>query len=288
MAQASRPARNVICSVQPEAQALRPGADRHSQFTSDSPHSVLASYERGKLCRGTDVLAQSGESKTKSIPGGLVDYLSMTPEQRRADYRARLEKVISDQPDDAAAQLDYLELELDERATQSVQSTVRRLAEIKGNSAVLAKAGRALLESAHYAEAKDLLGRIPSPSPEAQLDLALAALHAGDEEAAARQLNALPESSRGADFYLARTQMRLAIGDADASSAALDIAANLKTARPALIRETAGLLIDRNRPSDALRLLDSAVGPCRITAVYTSHARSRSSFPDAHPIRSPH
>ena len=61
-----------------------------------------------------DRFRQLGPVVNKAVPGGLVDYLSLTPEQRRADYRARVEKLVREHPADSAALVTYLRLLLEE------------------------------------------------------------------------------------------------------------------------------------------------------------------------------
>ncbi len=57
---------------------------------------------------------QLGPTKVERVPAGLVAYLTMPAEERRADYRARVEKAVRDNPGDAAAQERYRKLQLDE------------------------------------------------------------------------------------------------------------------------------------------------------------------------------
>src|SRR5207249_1810466 len=43
-----------------------------------------------------------GPEKQNVVPSGLVEYLSLTDEQRRSDYRARVEKSVESHPEDAS------------------------------------------------------------------------------------------------------------------------------------------------------------------------------------------
>ena len=52
-----------------------------------------------------DRFRRLGPSAKNGVPAGLVEFLGLSPEQRRADYRSRVEKAVRDHPDDAAAQL---------------------------------------------------------------------------------------------------------------------------------------------------------------------------------------
>jgi tetratricopeptide (TPR) repeat protein len=68
---------------------------------------------------------QLGPAAKGGLPAGLVDYLAMTPEQQKADYRARVEKAYRESPDDPTAQVHYLKLLLDEGKDAS--EFIRRL-----------------------------------------------------------------------------------------------------------------------------------------------------------------
>ena len=61
-----------------------------------------------------DRFRQLGPAVNRAVPGGLVDYLSLSPEQRRADYLARVERQVRQHPDDAQANVNYLRLLLEE------------------------------------------------------------------------------------------------------------------------------------------------------------------------------
>ena len=55
-----------------------------------------------------DRFRQLGPVVNKTVPGGLVDYLALSPEQRRADYRMRLQRAVREHPEDAAMQVAYI------------------------------------------------------------------------------------------------------------------------------------------------------------------------------------
>lgn len=100
-----------------------------------------------------DHFRQLGPANKRGIPAGLVDYLAMSPDERRADYRARVEKAVRENPSDAAAQLDYLKLLLDEGKLPEAAETARKLAALHPPpSADLAIANARLLEAAGKAE----------------------------------------------------------------------------------------------------------------------------------------
>ncbi len=63
---------------------------------------------------------QLGPAAKGGLPAGLVEYLAMTPEQQKADYRARVLKAYRETPDDPTAQVHYLKLLLEEVITTLV------------------------------------------------------------------------------------------------------------------------------------------------------------------------
>ena len=88
-----------------------------------------------------DRFQQLGSNTKKLVPGGLVDYLSLTPDERRADYRARVESAVLKDPSDAAAQARYLKLSLEDGNSDQAAAAARQIAGLKPGPAVLAEAG---------------------------------------------------------------------------------------------------------------------------------------------------
>ena len=122
-----------------------------------------------------DRFRQLGPAAKKGVPGGFVDYLSMTPEERHVDYRRRVEKMVHEHPTDAAAQLSYLKLSLEDGQVEMAAAAARRLAGLPPSAPLLADAGRALLESRQYRPAMELLQWAVAGGASAQLDPAIAA-----------------------------------------------------------------------------------------------------------------
>jgi len=207
-----------------------------------------------------DRFRQLGPEKNRGVPAGLVDYLSLTPEQQRADYRARVEKAVADHPEDAAAEARYLQLLLDDGKTVEAVEVAGRIAGLKPDAAVLADAGRTLLEARQYAAARELLGQAAgrSPSADVRLNLALAAFYADGAADGLRQLDRVPEAERGGDFYLARAQMLDAAGKSQDAARALEQALRAAPTRSDLYLQAAALLAKNGRADEALRLLDRA------------------------------
>ncbi len=207
-----------------------------------------------------DRFRQLGPEKNRGVPAGLVDYLSLTPEQQRADYRTRVEKAVAANPQDAAAEARYLQLLLDDGKAGEAVAVARRIADLKPDASVLAGAGRALLEARQYTAARELLERAAAdrPSADVRLNLALAAFHAGGADAGLLQLDHVPEAERGGDFYLARAQMMDAAGRSQDAAAALRQALRAAPQRTDLYWQAAALMTKNGQTAEALRLLDRA------------------------------
>jgi tetratricopeptide (TPR) repeat protein len=206
-----------------------------------------------------DRFRQLGPMEKKVVPAGLVEYLSLTPEQRRADYRARVEKAVHDHPDDPDAQVNYLKLMIEDRDAGQVATAAKRIATLKPAAAVLADAGHALLAAHQYALARDLLQQAALAGPRAggvELDLAIATFHATGAKAGLESMDRLPESERSGDYYLARAQMLAASGKPHEAASAIDRALDAAPARPDLYRQAVALLVKQGSASEALRVIE--------------------------------
>jgi tetratricopeptide (TPR) repeat protein len=74
-----------------------------------------------------DRFRQLGPQLKRGIPAGFVDYLTLSPEERQADYRARVQKAVREHPEDAAGQLDYFNLLLDDGKLEEASAAAQRL-----------------------------------------------------------------------------------------------------------------------------------------------------------------
>jgi tetratricopeptide (TPR) repeat protein len=207
-----------------------------------------------------DRFRQLGPAINKSVPGGLVDFLSFTPEQQHADYRARVEKAARANPGDALAQVNLLKLLLDDGKLDEVAPTAHRIAGLKPGAAVLADAGRALLESKQYPPAIELIEQsvAAGPSADADLDLAIATFHATGAREGLQRMDRVPEGQRTGDYYLARAQMLDASGRPDEAAAALEQASQRAPKRVDLYQQATAFLVGKGRFGEALGLLDRA------------------------------
>ena len=160
-----------------------------------------------------DRFRQMGPDTSKSVPAGLVDYLSESPEQRRAEFRARVEKAVRDHPEDPKAQLEHLKILLEEGKAGDIAATAARVGTLQADPITLAQAGHALLAAGYFAPAAALLQHA-APDSGVTLDLALATLHAkGGTVRATEVESALREAGGPPDAYLRETALLVKQGN---------------------------------------------------------------------------
>lgn len=127
-----------------------------------------------------DRFRQLGPASKGGVPAGLVDYLALSPEDQKADYRARVEKAYHASPGDPDAQLHYLRLLLEEGKVAEAAPVAHKLAGAKQAP----DAGRALIDAGQWNLAKELLNESRTPE-EAIADLHLLEDAGKTDEAAA-------------------------------------------------------------------------------------------------------
>jgi tetratricopeptide (TPR) repeat protein len=169
---------------------------------------------------------QLGPEKGIAVPAGLVEYLSLPPEERYAAFRARVEKAVHDQPDDPAAQLEYLRLTIEDGNADRVAATARRIAGVKPGAALLAQTGRALLSASYYALAQAVLEQASAAGGDVSKELSLATLHTSGGAIDAGAIGrALGEPARRPGLYLQETAFLVKLDRAQEALRLIDVAA---------------------------------------------------------------
>jgi Flp pilus assembly protein TadD len=158
---------------------LRRAAELAPNDSKTLLHFARALADAGELAESKTVMdrfRQLGPEKKTGVRAGFVEYLSLTDVERRAEYRARLEKALRAHPDDPALQVDYLKLLLQDGNSTGAEAVAHTIAGMKPAAAVLADAGRALLAARQYGLASNLLKQAQAAGapPGIELDLAVA------------------------------------------------------------------------------------------------------------------
>ena len=248
--------------------ALRKAAQLSPNDPTVQLHLANALAEAGETAESDALMARFRQMR----PGGrspkvegVVDYLSMTPEQRHELYRSRVEKAVHDHPEDINSQILYMKYLLSNGEMAAATAVALKLPSLKPGAAALADAGHVLLAARQYSPAKTLLGQaaVLYSSPGVELDLAIAAFHAAGSPTEAaneglRQLDGVPESSRRGDYYLARAQMLDAAGRAADAITSIRQGITAEPARPDLYWEAAVLMTNNHRAAELPALLDRA------------------------------
>jgi tetratricopeptide (TPR) repeat protein len=194
-------------------------------------------------------------------PAGLVEFLSLSPQEQYARYRAGVERTVQSNPANAEAQVQYLKLSLEDGKMDQAAAVSRKIIDLKPSPGVLADAGAALLAAEQYSLGQNFLEQalaLTGPSPDLSLDLAIVTFHVVSARAGLEQLDRIPEAQRTGDYYLARAQMLDAAGRPADAIAAVNQALSKAPSRPELYRQATLFLVRNHRLPEALRLLDEA------------------------------
>ncbi len=219
------------------ARVLRRAAELEPGESKIQLHFARALADAGQTAESKVVMdrfRRLGPSTKNGVPAGLVAFLGLSPEERRADYRSRVEKAVRDHGDDASAQLAYLKLLLEEGKVGQAPAVARRIAELNPGAGVLAESGRALLQGKLYAPAKEMLAAAAVATPPA--DVAV-------------------------DLGIANAQVLDAAGQHEEAIAAVRKAVAGALSRTDVYWQAAGILLRNQRIPEALRLFDGAVDP---------------------------
>ena len=219
---------------------LRRAAEAAPQDARTLLHLGRALAEAGDSDESKRVMEQFrrlGPEKRGAVPAGLVAYAGLTPEQRQADYRARLERVLREHPEDAQARAGYLKLLLSAGETERAAAAARELAAMNPPAGLLAEAGHALLVYGQNTLAEELLRRA---GPDAGADLALAVFRSGDRGKGLAMLKASEDSSAALPYLRAAAEMQTAAGNArGALSAVRELAGRMPGERSVLLMQAA-------------------------------------------------
>jgi tetratricopeptide (TPR) repeat protein len=216
---------------------LRRAAEAAPEESKVLLHLSRALADDGKAAESKAVLErfrQLGPEKKKQVPAGLVEYLGMTEEQRRADYRTRVEKQVREHPDDPAARLARLKLVVDDRAWDRLPEALSGVPEVE--------AGRLLLGARRTEEAIAVFERLPKG--ERPPEYLLAKGEVGE---------ALKVAPPRADFYLLAAALR-----PDEALTVLEQGVRvLPNSREVLLLDACALALAGRDPNDRLREVEA-------------------------------
>jgi tetratricopeptide (TPR) repeat protein len=195
-------------------------------------------------------------------PAGLVDFLSLSPAEQLARYRAGVERTVENSPDNVQAQVRYLGLLLDGGKIDEAAAVTRKIEALQPDALVLAEALKLLLDAHEFKTAKEMLqnaGRRGVTSPTLELDLALATARIDGPAAALEILNRMPPEGKTGDYFLALAQCLEDLSQPAEADQALAAALTNTPTRPRLYQACALAFLEHDRFVPAQKLLERAV-----------------------------
>ncbi len=192
---------------------------------------------------------------------GLIDYLSLSPDEQRARYLANLRKNVEDYPSDPRWKIRLGQELLAEGKFADAQEIFRSLKMASPDPQVLAGCGRILLEAEQYDQARQFLEPALAAAPAlsaARLDLAIVRFRLQSAAAALEELDQTPAADRKGDYYLLRAQILDSQGKIPEAAEALNQGIAAAPTRPSLYLQAAGFLFKHKQHEKALTLLSEA------------------------------
>jgi tetratricopeptide (TPR) repeat protein len=207
-------------------------------------------------------LKQSGMIDEGHRPqAGLIEYLSLSPADRRIRLLANLRRNVETHPEDLQRKIRLgRELLADGNALEGL-NVFRELKSATSQPALLAASGRILLEFERYDLALEFLKPALAADPSlnaARLDLAILLFHLQTPQAALSELDQTPAADRKGDYYLLRAQILDSLGNTQEAVEALNRGIRAAPTRPDLYLQAAGFLLKHKQLHEALDLLRQA------------------------------
>ena len=242
-------------------QALRQAVDREPRDARTVFHYARALASAGLPAQAKLMMARFRElgPDPSRRRGGLVDFLSLSPQEQNAHFRERITRAAQEEKANVAVQVEYLQLLMADSQIEGAVQCAHQILALNPPPGALAKVGHILAGADQFALAKQFLDKAAesgAPSFDLLLDRAIAASHAVSAEAGLNLLNEVPEAERSGDYYLARAQMLDAAGQFEPAVNALNQALRSAPRRPELYREAAFFLLKHNRTREASALLE--------------------------------
>ncbi|MGI8958797.1 MAG: tetratricopeptide repeat protein [Bryobacteraceae bacterium] len=207
-------------------------------------------------------LKQSGMIDEGHRPqSGLIEYLSLSPTDRRTRYLANLRRNVVTNPGDAQWKVRLgRELLAEGNAVEGL-NVFREIKSSSSEPALLADCGRILLEFEQYNLALEFLKSAVAADPSlsaARLDLAIVLFHLQTPQVALSELDQTQVADRKGDYYLLRAQILDSLGKMPEAVDALNRGIRAAPTRPSLYLQATGFLLKHKLYHEASNLLDQA------------------------------
>ncbi|HYO82440.1 MAG TPA: tetratricopeptide repeat protein [Bryobacteraceae bacterium] len=233
---------------------LRRAAELNPNDRATAMHLAFILRDTGKRDEADKYFAvvkgQLGTDASHTPRTGLLEFLSMAPEQQGERYIANLRRAVEDQPANEDLRL-RLGLTLLERGDAAGAEQV--LQSLKTAPAVT-DGELALIGAERFEAARKLLQQAAQPS----VELAIAEFRIAGPEAGLATLDRVPERSRDGDYWLARAQILDGAGQFEPALQALNNSFAAAPTQAPLYHHAAKFLIKHDKLAEASRLLEQA------------------------------
>jgi tetratricopeptide (TPR) repeat protein len=200
-----------------------------------------------------------GETQKEQKPaGGLLDFISLSPEQQQQRYVANIRKGIEKSPQNPEYHIRLGSALLQAGQREEALTSFRHALTLNPPAELVLPAGKELIRFQEYALGQSYLKRVEA-DPASRLDLAIAEFHLSGAAAGLLSLDKIPAARRDGDYWLARAQMLDAAGKPVDAAEALNHGFRAAPTRPDLYTEAALFLVQHDQTSQANQLLAQAV-----------------------------
>jgi tetratricopeptide (TPR) repeat protein len=231
---------------------------------------VLVQYRRalekvGRKREAAEIITRLRESGNAAAESrrrvGLIDYLSLPPDEQHARYLENLQRNSAADPSDIRWKIMLARDLLADGKTAEGLEMFRQLRSSVSAPAMLADCGRTLLEFEQYETAREFLEAAIAAAGSlsaARLDLAIVLFHLQSPETALTELDKIPAVDRKGDYFLLRAQILDAQGKIPEAVDALNRGIQAAPTRASLYLQATGFLLKHKLYHEAQELLDQA------------------------------
>lgn len=230
--------------------------------------SVLIAYRRalqqlGRKEEAAAILARLKQAATTgdapAPQSGLIDYLSLPPNEQRSRYLENLRRNSASDSADPRWKIRLARELLAQGKTAEGLDVFRELRSAASDPETLAACGSILIEFEQYELARQFLERAPA-TPSSRLDLAIALFRLEGAAVALPELRKTPAAERKGDYYLLEAELLDSLGRIQEAADSLNRGIRAAPARADLYFQASGFLLKHKLYHEALALLERACG----------------------------
>jgi len=210
------------------------------------------------------VLDQFQKSRPQTARGprkesGLIEMASL-PEGKRIERDIeRLRREAASHPGDPELQLNLATLLLANGNIEDASREFRQLLSGRADTAILRKAGNALMAVREFGPAREFLERAAAEEDGARAELAWAVFSMDGAQAGLRVLETVPKHARSADYFLIYARILDSSGKKEEAAGMLQKGLQLHPSHKEFARQASFLLLRQGRNTEAVDLLKLAL-----------------------------